>query len=111
MTAPRVDRPEPGVYAFRRHNPGPLIPVRIWHQIGARDEEGRLIEDDGLKALVINRPANPYHIWPWVAGREIDPTQYANLLARIDHASRHEPWSPYAPENVWKTLDLDNLTL
>jgi hypothetical protein len=94
---PRVDVPEEGYYLTRLVRGGPKVPVRIWHGPPPDpDNPGQVLDRSWRwQCLVDNKEADPFEIWPYVAGRRIDRYEYEARLAGKAWDRLYDPGSPF----------------
>lgn len=108
-----------GFYQMRLVKGGIFVAVRLWLGFGKQD--GRELDDDGKpnptiargwqwRAMLDGVEVHPWKVWPGCSGEPITEAEYRYLLARRDHAVKHDTDSPFAsprqPVN-WLTAKID----
>lgn len=100
--------PECGYYKTRLVPKGPWVPVKITlRQIfvfGTRDE---LEQPEEFVALVNEREADAWRIWPTCAGEPISQAEYDYMVDRKRYAEEHASHEPAAnPRRAVNWLDV-----
>lgn len=82
-----VAKPRPGYYQTKLVRNGPWVPAFIQEVVSKRLR---------YACQVGNDPADPYEVWPMVAGHRISVARYRYLLAEGEWCRKHAPEEPAA---------------
>ncbi|MBU6232440.1 hypothetical protein KGP36_07440 [Patescibacteria group bacterium] len=73
----RIDQPKPGYYWTRLVRDGPKIGARIWWDDTVPERPAVLCGSrNGMEV-------DPYHLWGYVADREISEAEYLKLIGEL----------------------------
>lgn len=93
---PIHSEPRCGLYRRKLVRGGVWVAARIF-KTGARDDLGRLIEDETLRCEVDGKPVDDVaDQWLWLASNPIDEVEYRMLLRLGPWARQHAPDDPNA---------------
>lgn len=99
-----TDEPQVGFYKRVLVKGGVMVPAKIWMYQAVDHETGELIEDEQLQCEVNGQYADAQDQWSWLCSNPISRAEFNYLMARIEHAVRHEPddafADPRAPINL-----------
>lgn len=90
-----ADEPIAGYYRKRRRD-AVWRPIAIWHGPPLDPWDGTELDRSWRWiCLFAGRHIDLATVWPDCQKNPIDRAEYEYLLARIDHAARHDPTDPY----------------
>lgn len=104
-----TDEPQAGWYKRVLVKGGVMVPARIWVYQNVDRETGELVEDELLQCEVNGQYADAQDQWSWLASNPISRAEFNYLMARIEHAVRHEPDDAFADPR--RPVDLNSLPL
>ena len=103
---PQIGVIEAGFYRLRLVKDGPWCPVRLWYGPPSDPEDKTHLLDRSHRwqCEIDGQEADPWEIWPSVAGRAISENEFRYLQAVSRHAKVHDPRYPEARPD--KPIDL-----
>lgn len=93
----RIDRPEVGYFKTKNVRHGPFIAARIWYSVARDPDTGETLDRSPVLLAELNgKYADPYSLWPRVAGNNITEAEYKFMRADAKWARENAQDDPAA---------------